>query len=185
MQIRIAIVGTALLSCAVWANAQTSAKPAASAAQSADAAFVKAAALGGMAEVDLGQLAASKASDDKVKAFGQRMVSDHGKANDELKSLASSKTIAVPGALDAKHKATHERLAKLSGDAFDRAYVHDMLMDHRKDVAEFTRESKGAKDPDVRQWAMKTLPTLQEHLKMIEELSKETNSKSARTSATK
>ncbi len=128
--------------------------------------------MGGMAEVDLGQLASSKASDDKVKSFAQRMVTDHGKANDELTSLAASKQIAVPSALDSKHQATHVRLDKLSGSAFDRAYVSDMLDDHKKDVAEFMHQSKSAADPDVKAWVTKTLPTLQEHLKMIEELSK-------------
>jgi putative membrane protein len=103
-----------------------------------DQGFVKEAAIGGMAEVELGQLASTKATNEKVKAFGQRMVADHSKANDELKSLASSKNLTVPASVDAKHKATRDRLAKLSGVAFDRAYVSDMLADHRKDVAAFT-----------------------------------------------
>jgi putative membrane protein len=136
-----------------------------------DASFIKKAAMGGMAEVDLGQLASSKASDDKVKAFAQRMATDHGKANDELKKLAASKQIEVPAALDSKHQATHERLARLSGSAFDRAYVSDMLADHKKDVAEFMHQSTSAADPDVKAFATNTLPTLQEHLKMIEDIS--------------
>jgi putative membrane protein len=126
-----------------------------------------------MAEVDLGQLASSKASDDKVKSFAQRMVTDHRKANDELKMLAASKQIEVPSALDTKHEATHARLNKLSGSAFDRAYVSDMVADHKKDVAEFMHQSNAATDPDVKAWVMKTLPTLQEHLKMIEEIAKD------------
>lgn len=146
---------------------------AADSSKTADASFIKKAAMGGMAEVDLGQLASSKASDDKVKSFARRMVTDHGKANDELKSLAASKQITVPPALDSKHQATHARLDKLSGTAFDRAYVSDMLDDHKKDVAEFKHQSKSANDPDVRAWVTKTLPTLEEHLKMIEELSKD------------
>src|ERR1700712_3681540 len=80
-----------------------------------DQGFVKEAAIGGMAEVELGQLASTKATNEKVKAFGQRMVADHGKANDELKALASSKNMTVPTSVDAKHKATHDRLEKLSG----------------------------------------------------------------------
>ena len=137
-----------------------------------DQAFVKEAALGGMAEVDLGQLASTKAADEKVKAFAQKMVADHSKANDELKALASSKQVMMPTALDAKHKATHDRLAKMSGSAFDRAYVTDMVADHRKDVADFKHQAMAAKDPDVKAFAAKTLPTLQEHLTMIEDLSK-------------
>jgi len=140
--------------------------------QSPDRAFVMAAAAGGMAEVDLGQLASSKASNEKVKMFGERMVKDHGMAGDELKTLAASKQITVPTSLDAKHQATHDRFAKLSGADFDRAYVKDMLADHKKDVAEFMKESQSGKDPEVKAWAAKTLPTLQEHLKMIEDIDK-------------
>ena len=129
--------------------------------------------MGGMAEVDLGQLASSKASDDKVKSFAQRMVADHGKANDELKKLAASKQIEVPSALDSKHAATHARLNKMSGTAFDLAYVSDMLSDQKKDVFDFMYYSISVTDPDVKGWVTKTLPTLQEHLKMIEEISKD------------
>ena len=136
----------------------------------ADQAFVKEAAMGGMAEVDLGQLAASKASSPDVKQFGQRMVDDHGKANDELKSWASQKSVNLPTELDAKHKAEHAKLEKLSGDAFDRAYMSAMVADHNKDVAEFQKQSKSAKDPDLKAWAAKTLPTLQDHQKSAKEI---------------
>ncbi len=143
-----------------------------STASSSDQTFVKKAAEGGMAEVQLGQLAADKASTDEVKKFGQRMVSDHGKANDELKSLAQSKNITLPSDLDAKDKALHDRLAKLSGAAFDRAYMQHMVSDHRKDVNEFKKESTSGRDSDVKAWASKTLPTLEEHLKMAEDANK-------------
>lgn len=138
----------------------------------ADNHFVMDAAMGGMAEVELGKLAAEKASRDEVKRFGQRMVDDHGKANDELKSLAQSKTITLPTAIGAKHKATVDRLSKLSGEAFDRAYVQEMLKDHQKDVAAFRTESRTGRDPEVKAWAGKTLPTLEEHLKMIQDLNR-------------
>jgi len=131
--------------------------------------FVTAAATGGMAEVELGKLAADKASSSDVKKFGQRMVDDHGKANDELKTLAQNKNITLPASLDAQHKAKVDRLSKLSGDAFDRAYMQEMLKDHRKDVSEFRTESKSGKDPDVKAWASKTLPTLEELLKLAED----------------
>jgi putative membrane protein len=134
--------------------------------------FVMDAANGGLAEVELGRLAAEKAGKDDVKKFGQRMVDDHGKANDELKTLAQSKQITLPAAPDAKHKATIDRLSKLTGDAFDRAYVQEMLKDHEKDVAAFRAESRSGKDPEVKAWAGKTLPTLEEHLKMIQDLNR-------------
>lgn len=137
---------------------------------SGDRKFVLEALKGGMAEVELGKLAAEKASNDAVKQFGQRMVDDHGKAGDELKKLAQDKGIETPTALDGKHQRLRDRLAKLSGPEFDKAYVSEMVKDHRKDVKEFQREAAKAKDPDVKSFASKTLPTLQDHLKQIESL---------------
>src|SRR5262249_17471675 len=84
--------------------------------------FVTEAASGGMEEVELGKIGTEKASSDQVKQFGQRMVDDHGKANDELKALAQSKNITVPSAPSAKDQATIDKLSKLSGEPFDRAY---------------------------------------------------------------
>ena len=115
--------------------------------------------------MELGKLAADKASNEDVKKFGQRMVDDHTKANDKLKQIASSKSVNVPDELNAKDKATKSRLEKLSGAQFDRAYMNDMVKDHVEDVAEFNRESKVAKDPDVKSFASETLPTLEDHLK--------------------
>ena len=134
-----------------------------------DERFVKEAATGGMAEVELGKLATDKASSGDVKKFGQRMVDDHGKANEELKTLAQNKNITLPTALDAKAKATVDRLSKLNGEAFDRAYMQEMLKDHRKDVNAFRTESTSGKDADVKAFASKTLPTLEEHLKLAQE----------------
>src|SRR3954471_2797640 len=102
-----------------------------------DAAFAKEAAVGGMAEVELGNLGRERASSADVKQFADRMVTDHSKANDELKQWAQQKSVTLPSELDAKHKATRDRLGKLSGAAFDKAYMHEMLMDHQQDVAAF------------------------------------------------
>jgi putative membrane protein len=96
-------------------------------------------------------------------------VTDHGKGNEELKQWAQQKKVTLPTAIDAKHKATRDRLAKLSGDAFDKAYMRDMVMDHRQDVAAFKREAAAGKDPDLKAWAAKILPTLQDHLKMAQD----------------
>jgi putative membrane protein len=139
------------------------------AAQSADQPFAREAAIGGMAEVELGNLAKEKGSNTDVKQFADRMVTDHGKANDELKQWAQQKRVTLPTAIDQKHRATHDRLAKLSGDAFDKAYMSDMVADHRHDVAAFKREATSGKDPDLKAWATKTLPTLQDHLKMAQD----------------
>jgi putative membrane protein len=134
----------------------------------ADQTFVTKAAQGGMAEVKLGTLATQKAASADVKAFGQQMVDDHSKANDELKQLASTKGITLPTDIDAKDQATYDRLSKLSGAEFDRAYMRDMVSDHRKDVSEFRHESQNGADSDVKAWAGKTLPTLEHHLQMAE-----------------
>jgi len=132
----------------------------------ADKEFVMKAAQGGMAEVSLGSLAAQQGTNDDVKAFGNRMVSDHGKANDELKALATNKGLALPTEMADEHKKTQDELAKKSGKDFDKAYIDDMVKDHEKDVAEFEKASTSAQDPDLKAWAAKTLPTLQDHLKM-------------------
>jgi putative membrane protein len=137
---------------------------------SADRKFVMEAAHGGMAEVELGKLAAEKGSSDAVKQFGKRMAEDHGKASDELKQLAQQKGVTLPTDLDAKHKQLRERLTKLTGAEFDRAYANEMVKDHKKDVADFKREASRAKDPDLKAWAGKTLPTLEDHLKQAQDM---------------
>lgn len=137
---------------------------------SQDRDFVMDAAMGGMLEVELGRVAAQRGASDAVKQFGQRMVDDHSKANQELMSLASSKGLTLPTALDDKHQQTVTKLSGLSGAEFDRAYSKLMLKDHEKDVKEFERQSTRGGDADIRAFATKTLPTLQEHLQMVRAL---------------
>ncbi len=134
---------------------------------SADKDFMNDAATGGMEEVKLGELAATKAQSPEVKAFGQRMVTDHGKANAELKTLAANKDVTLPTDLKSEQKEDSDKLSKLSGAAFDKEYVKMMVEDHEKDVAEFQKQSTGAIDSDVKSFAAKTLPTLQSHLDQI------------------
>jgi len=169
----ILATGVMALAIALPAGAQTSQGTAKAnttkTAKAADQTFVMKAARGGLAEVELGKLAEDKATNDQVKQFGKKMVDDHGKANDELKSLAQSKNITLPTDLSAKDKALHDRLSKLSGAAFDRAYMQAMVKDHREDVNEFRTESKSGADPEVKQWAAKTLPTLETHLKLAQD----------------
>ena len=218
-----------------------------------DRKFIMEAAHGGMMEVRMGRMAADKASNADVKAFGQRMVDDHSRANSELMSLASQKGITLPGAADMgmanqsassdmsnttaqssdqqsnttsstsgqsssttsgqsssatssttgqntgsstsgqsgsmdtasgqrharvdantgetmKDQEHNNKLMSLSGDAFDREYMNQMVKDHEKDVKEFERASTKAKDPDVRAFAAKTLPTLREHLQQARDI---------------
>ncbi len=134
-----------------------------------DASFLKNAAAGGAAEVELGNLARDRATDPDIKQFAQKMVDDHSKANEELKALAQKKGVTAPASPDPKSRKEMDRLSKLSGSEFDRAYAKLMLSDHEKDVSEFMKESTGAQDPDVKDFAARTLPTLQDHLRMARE----------------
>ena len=107
-----------------------------------DMPFATKAAQGGLAEVQLGKLASEKGSDPDVKAFGQQMVDDHSKANDQLKSVAEKDGMTLPTSPNAKQQMMYTKLQALSGAAFDKAYVADMVKDHEEDVKEFQKEGK-------------------------------------------
>jgi putative membrane protein len=135
-----------------------------------DAKFAIAAANGGMAEVELGKLAQQKAANAKVKDFGAMMVSDHSKANDEMKALAKSKGIVLPDSIDSKEQKVKNDLTGKSGADFDKAYVSNMIDDHKEDIKEFEDASKNCKDADLKAFAVKTLPTLKMHLDAIQKI---------------
>jgi len=130
-----------------------------------DALFMKKAAEGNKAEVELGQMAEQNASSEAVKSFGKRMMKDHGQASEQLESIAGKLGVTLPNKVNAKDQATKDRLEKLSGNEFDQAYMRDMVKDHTKDVAEFQKAASSASNPDVKSFAEQTLPTLQSHLK--------------------
>jgi putative membrane protein len=132
--------------------------------------FARKAAIGGMTEVELGRLAVERASNARVKEFGQRMVNDHTSANTELRVAAREQGIVLPTELDTEHKAVVDKLSRLSGSAFDQAYMRDMVMDHEEDVAEFSRAAQSPGDSPVKSFAAKALPTLQDHLKMARDV---------------
>jgi putative membrane protein len=150
--------------------ASTRATTAKSRSAMGDAHFAKEAAQGGMAEVKLGQLAQEKGSNDSVKSFGKRMVDDHSKAGDKLKEVASRESMTLPTDISAKDQATYDRLSKLDGAAFDRAYARDMVKDHETDVAAFQKEANAGKDDSLKSFASETLLTLQDHLKQAKEM---------------
>jgi putative membrane protein len=135
-----------------------------------DSDFAKEAAQGGVAEVKLGQLAEDKGTSDAVKEFGKRMVDDHSQANEKLKNVASQENVNLPEGLSKKDQTRYDKLSKLSGDAFDRAYARDMVKDHQNDIAAFEQEAKNGRDADIRSFASETLPTLEDHLKMAREM---------------
>jgi putative membrane protein len=135
-----------------------------------DTKFVRDAGESGMAEVQLGQLGVQKATNADVKTFAQKMIDDHTQANTQLQQLASQKGVTLPTDLSMMHKHASTQLSKLSGAEFDRAFMDQMVMDHQKVVAEFDRVSKGGRDNDVKSFASTTLPTLQDHLRMAQDL---------------
>ena len=129
-----------------------------------DLQFMKKAAQSGLLEVQLGSLAADQAASEDVKKFGEEMVTDHSKANKELMQLASEKGVALSKELDAEHQAKVDRVSNLSGAEFDRMYMSEIVKEHEKDIEAFQRQSKEAQDSDLKEWASKTLPTLQDHM---------------------
>ena len=137
--------------------------------KTADSNFADKAAQGGMAEVELGKMATQHAQNAKVKQFGQRMVDDHTKINDQLKSIATNKALTLPASLDSKDESEKNKLSSLQGEAFDKAYMEDMVSDHEKDIADFQHEANHGDDPDIKAFAQKTLPTLQTHLQLAKD----------------
>lgn len=135
-----------------------------------DAEFVTKAAQGGMMEVELGHVASNQGQSDAVKNFGQRMVTDHGKANDALKTAATTDGLSVPSSMSDKQNKDMEKLKEKHGAGFDKAYTKSMIKDHKEDIALFEKEAKSGTSPAVKAFANDTLPTLREHLKMAEQM---------------
>jgi putative membrane protein len=136
----------------------------------ADLKFMKTAAQGGVAEVQSAEMAVSQGTHQQVKSFGQQMASDHGTANQELMTLASAKGVALPAEPAAKQKKAMARLKATSGAAFDRAYAAQMVKDHEQTLALFRKAAGSAQDPDVKAFAVKTVPTLEHHLQMAQSM---------------
>jgi len=122
---------------------------------------------GGRAEVEMGKLAAEKASSPDVKAFGQQMVEDHGKANDQLRRVADKQNLTLPVNMTAKQQAKYEMLKTKTGADFDKAYVDAMVKDHEEDVKAFQREADKGKDEQIKAFAAEMLPVIQGHLEKI------------------
>jgi putative membrane protein len=131
----------------------------------ADASFLKQAAENGNAEVESSKLALTKATNDKVKAFAQQMIDDHTKAGNELKALATSKGVEVSSEPSLMQQGKLKLLSTADGAKFDQKYADEMgVKAHEDTVKLFEKASREAKDPEVKAWAAKTLPTLKTHL---------------------
>ena len=134
--------------------------------------FVETAAAGNAAEIRLAQLAQQKSQDSKVRAFADRMISDHGKANNDLKPIADAAHVGMPNQLKGEAKAAYNKLEKLNGPNFDHSYITDMVTDHQKVAAEYQKEQSEAKNPQLKTYVDNTLPVVQSHLTMAEEVKK-------------
>lgn len=168
--ITVGLASALALTSAVSFGAEKEEKSAASAKSSVDAKFIKKAAIGGMTEVELGKIAAKNGQKDDVKSFGDRMVKDHGKANDDLKSIASKMDVKVPEKVNAKHQAMIDKFSKMSADSFDAAYVKAMVQDHKKDIAEFEEAQGEVNNEDLKKFISDTVPIMKEHLEMVEKM---------------
>ena len=125
--------------------------------------FVMKAASGGMMEVELGKIAQEKAHNKRVKDYADMLVADHTKANDDLKSIASSK-VTMPAAMMPDEQKHVDMMKNKSGADFDKSYINMMIEDHKKDIAEFKKASQNLKDAGVKGFATNALPVLQKHL---------------------
>jgi putative membrane protein len=132
-----------------------------------DAEFMAKAASGGMLEIELGKLVLARGSLADAKTFARHMVDDHSKVNAELMALAHRKHIVLPTMMGDDHQDVYKDIEEKKGPSFDREYLHEMRQDHEEDVKEFTEAAAKASDPDIRDFAARTLPRLQEHLSMV------------------
>lgn len=145
-----------------------------------DRKFIENAAKGGLFEVQVAKLAESKASDQAVKDFARMLVDQHTHANNELTQLANSKGVELPAAPGFMQRHSVNSLAKRSGADFDKHFVSEVgIKDHQKDIKEFEKAAKDVKDPDLKAFIDKALPTLREHLAQAQKLPEAPNSTNA------
>ena len=166
------ILALALGACTCLAGAQEANRRGGPGAPGDDASFVQQASAAGLAEVQLGQLAATQAQSSAVKQFGELMVKDHDAANQELAAIAKGKGYTVAKAPMPADQAATQQLQAAEGAAFDPAFVRKMVSDHRKAAALFQQEAQQGKDPQVQAFARKTLPVIEHHLAMAKALNK-------------
>src|SRR4051812_45397673 len=140
-------------------------------AQGANQKFIKEAIEGNLAEVKMGQLAQQNGASQEVKSFGQMLVTDHGQANTKAQSVAQSLNVTPPTEPNAKQKRDYDKMSKMTGAAFDKAFAQHMVADHKKDIAAFQKETK-SKNQTAAAFASETLPTLQKHLETARSLQK-------------
>lgn len=143
--------------------------------------FAEHAMAGGMMEVQLGKLAEQRAQNETVKEFGQRMVTDHSKANQKLSEVGARLGLAAPSELPREQRRTVDKLSGLQGAEFDRAYMAAMIDDHKKDISEFRKQLDKGDNAELKNLAQQTLPKLEEHLKVAEDTQSRLHGQQAQT----
>jgi len=139
------------------------------------------AAEGGQMEVHLAQIAQRQGASDKVKEYAQRLEQDHTQANKDLMGIAQNRGVSLPTSMAGEHQTEMDKLSKLQGADFDKAYIKMMVKDHKKDIKEFEKASNNSMDTDLKTFATNTLPKLREHLTMAQSLERDTSGKSTST----
>jgi putative membrane protein len=150
------------------------------AVDSADRKFAANAAMAGLAEIELANLAKQKAKTESVRQYAEHLLSDHQQANEKLKAIAAAKNLSLPGDISADHKAARDKLATLDGPEFEKAYIETMVKDHRKVIGNFQAEAKRTKDPELKAFAVETEPKLREHLEHAQRLQSQFSSNAKR-----
>jgi putative membrane protein len=131
-------------------------------------AFLNYAAQDDLAEIQLAKIVDQKSNDNNLKQMAQKLGSDHQQNLQKLQQIAEQQGVTLPDKLDAKRQAKLDRLSKLSGSEFDKAYVREQVKDHRKDIAKFQKEEASTNNPAIKSFASETLGTLQKHLQIAE-----------------
>jgi putative membrane protein len=149
----------------------------------ADRRFIQNAMQHGMAEVEMANMAVNKASSDQVKKFAQQMAQDHGKANDELKRLAAANNVTITADLDRSDERRLKDLDKASGAEFDRKFMTEMVKAHERDLKDFQKAAKDARDPQLKSFAEKTAQSIEEHLQHARPIASAVGVKGERTAA--
>jgi len=149
--------------------------PCAFGASDPDASFYKKAAEGGLFEVEAGNQAQTKANDQRVKDFANMLVNDHTAADDQLKTLAESKGISLPGSPSAMEMAEKAKLDLLSGDTYDKSFIQGQIKAHEQTIALFKREAASGQDAQAKAFASSTLPTLEKHLRQARSIAAQGN----------
>jgi putative membrane protein len=161
----VALLAAVVIGGPAWAQGTTSAK-----ADKASQTFLTKAIEGNYAEVEMGKLAQQNGQSAGVKSFGQMLASDHGSANGKAIAAAKEMGVTAPGGPNAKQKKDYDKMAKMTGAAFDKAFARHMVADHKKDISEYQKEAR--KKDAAGQYAEGALPTLKKHLETAQSLGK-------------